>query len=469
MISRRKFLGQASCAAIGTTTVFSTLFNLRAMNASTSFNSSIAGGGGDYKALVCLLNAGGLDSYNMLVPRDTSSYSVYAKTRSNMALPQNALRPINPSNINDKQYGLHPSLVRMQSLFEAGKLAFISNIGTLIQPTTKPQFYAGSVALPLGLYSHSDQQMHWQTGIPHARISKGWGGRIADMMVSSMQNSTVSMNISLSGNNIFQTGENTVEYSIHPEFGSIGIIDYKKQDWVFDKMKRAAIDGMVNASYQNVFKNTYTKTIKTAIDGNDLLSTVLEGAPSFNIPFSHDNDLSRSFEMIAKTISGRDKMQMSRQIFFIEYGGWDHHDELLINQQEMLTELDNALYQFNAALEQMGVSQQVTTFSLSEFARTLTSNGNGTDHGWGSNVFVMGGAVQGKKIYGNYPSLALGNTNPLEIGGGVLIPTTSTDQYFAELALWYGVPASELVSLFPNIGNFYSTTSATFPIGFLKK
>lgn len=466
-VSRRKFLGQASCAAIGATTMFSTLFNLKSLNAAASFNSSIGAMPGDYRALVCLLNSGGMDSFNMLVPRSTVHYNQYAATRSNMALPLNSLRPINPLISDGKQYGLHPSLVHMQSLFESNKVAFVANVGTLVQPITRQQFYDGVVPIPLGLYSHSDQQMHWQTGVPHQRVGQGWGGKISDLLISANQNQTVSMNISLSGSNIFQTGENTVEYSLDPENGSIGIYDYNNQDWVFNQLKRVAIDGLVNPVYQNVFKNTYRKTIKTSIDGNAMLSSVIDNAPVFNVPFTQDSDLSKSFEMIAKTISGRNQLQMSRQIFFIEYGGWDHHDELINRQAAMLSELDNALYQFNAAMEQLGVADKVTTFSLSEFSRTLTSNGNGTDHAWGGNVFAMGGAVNGRKIYGTFPSLALGNPNPIEIGGGSLIPSTSADLYFAELALWYGVAPSDLVTLFPNIGYFYNTMSNNNPLGFL--
>lgn len=473
-ISRRKFFGQASCAAVGATTVFSTLFNLKNLNASAGFNSSIVSGSGDYKALVCLLNSGGMDSFNMLVPRSSAAYAEYANSRSNMALDQAALRPINPLNADPygREYGVHPSMQRMQNLFETGKLSFVSNVGTLVQPLNKAQFYNGSVPSPLGLYSHADQVMHWQTGVPDKRVGQGWGGKIADLMIAANQNQTISMNISLSGSNVFQSGENTVEYSIHPEYGSTTINDYNNQDWAFHQLKRAAIDGMVNPTYQNVFKNTYRKTIKTSLDGHSMLSPVLDASLTFNVPFSN-NDLSNSFRMIAKTIAGRDALNMSRQIFFIDYGGWDHHDELLNNQAAMLTEVDNALYQFNAAMEQLGVADKVTTFSLSEFSRTLTSNGNGTDHAWGGNTFVMGGAVNGRRIFGDYPSLALTNydtnndTNPLEVGGGSLIPTTSADEYFAELALWYGVPASELVTLFPKLGYFYDPMSGTNPIGFL--
>ncbi len=477
-ISRRNFLGQASCAAIGSTTIFSTLFNLKTVNAAASFNSSINNNAEDYKALVCILNSGGIDSFNMLVPRSTAAYNQYAATRSNMALAQGALRPINPLNADPqgRQFGFHPSMVHMQNLFETGKLAFINNVGTLIQPITKAQFYAGTVPSPLGLYSHSDQQLQWQTGIPHERTAIGWGGKIADLLISANPNQTISMNISLSGSNIFQTGENTVEYSLDPESGSLGIIDYNNQDWVLHTMKRAAIDGMVNPTYKNVFKNTYRKTIKTAIDGNEMLSAILDNPPTFNVPFiTQDNNFGASLQQIARTIAGRSELNVKRQIFFVDIGGWDMHDELLNAQAEGLTIVDNALHQFNAAMEQLGVSDKVTVFSLSEFSRTLTSNGNGTDHAWGGNVFVMGGAVNGRRLYGQYPSLALTNynsnpsldTNPLEVGGGSLIPTTSADQYFAEIALWYGVPASDLVMLFPNIGNFYNPMSGVPPIGFL--
>lgn len=479
--TRRKFLGQASCGAIGATTLFSTLFNLKSLNASASFNSSVSAMPNDYKALVCILNSGGADSFNMLVPRSSAEYTQYANTRSNMALALNSLRPINPLISDGKQYGLHPSMVHMQSLFEANKLAFISNVGSLIQPITKQEFYDGSIPIPLGLYSHADQAMHWQTGVPHQRVAQGWGGKMADLLYSANDNQTISMNISLSGSNIFQTGNNSVEYTLDPINGSLGIIDYNSTDWALNTLKKAAIEGMVNPVYQNVFKNTYARTIKTSIDGNEMLSAVLANAPTFTVPFNEpiisDNtssiNISKSLEMVAKAIAGREELGMNRQIFFIDYGGWDHHDELLNNQARMLTNLDAALYQFNAAMEQLGIADKVTTFSLSEFSRTLTSNGNGTDHAWGGNVFIMGGAVNGRRMFGEYPSLALTNfnpnddTNPLEVGGGSLIPTTSADAYFAELALWYGVSPSELVTLFPNIGYFYDVASQSNPIGFL--
>ncbi len=168
--------------------------------------------------------------------------------------------------------------------------------------------------------------------------------------------------------------------------------------------------------------------------------------------------------MAAYSIAAHEDLGMKRQIFFIEYGGWDHHDEVLNNQNVMFEELDTAIGEFTDAINELGLGNQVTTFSLSEFGRTLTSNGNGTDHAWGGNVMVFGGEVLGKRIYGDYPTLAL-NSN-IELGSGVLIPQLSADQYFAELALWFGISPSELSTIFPTLTNFYQP-GGNPPIGFL--
>lgn len=474
-INRRTFLGQASCAAIGSTTLFSTLLNLESLNAAAAFNSSLLGGPEDYKALVCIMFSGGIDSFNMVVPRSNAAYAEYAKTRSNLALDQNELRPVTlqKADTEGREFGFHPSMPNMQALFNKGKIAFVSNVGTLVQPMNKLEYYNGIVQPPLGLYSHSDQQQQWQTGVPNARAAIGWGGKIADLMRSANNNQTISMNISLGGSNIFQNGENSVEYSIDPYNGSTGIDAYHDDSNFLLKLRRKAIDALLQPVYQDIFKNTYAKTIKTSVEGNEMLSNVLDNAPVFSDPFTNDHYFSRSLEMVAKTIAGRNQLDVKRQIFFVEIGGWDMHDELLDNQRNLLAIVDETLAKFYNALVELGVQDQVTTFSLSEFSRTLTSNGNGTDHAWGANVFVMGGAVQGQQIYGKYPSLALSNdnlnsdTNPLDVGGGVFLPTTSTDEYFAELALWYGVPKSDLALLFPNIGYFYNPMSGKTPIGFL--
>ena len=459
-ISRRKFIGQASCLAVGGTTFLSSVLNLKAMNAMAIQNSSVVSCN-DYKALVCLFNSGGLDAFNMLVPRTTSEYNTYAATRSNLSLALNEIRPINALNTPGRQFGLHPSMENIQNLFNSGDVAFISNIGALVAPMTKQEYYDESVVAPLGLYSHSDQQMHWQTGFAHARAATGWGGRMADLLTACNTNTNISMAMSLSGTNIFETGNNTVEFTLSP-YGPVGISD-DNDSWWYNTLRKNNITNMLDATYTNIFEQTYKNITKNARTGNQQIAAALVNAPQFNGVFS-ETYLSDAFKMVAKIIASQSTLGMNRQIFFIDYGGWDHHDELLQNQLDMLKEVDDATGEFHTALSSINKLDQVTTFTVSEFCRTLTSNGNGTDHAWGSNVFVMGGAVNGQKIYGEYPTLQL--NGPLEVGGGVLIPTTAAEEYFAELAMWFGVANSDLLDLYPNLGNFYSVGNGN-PLGFL--
>ena len=463
-ISRRKFFGQASCAAIGASTLWSSLVNLKAFSAAAMANSSTLLDP-DYKALVCVFLSGGNDSFNMLIPRTDSEYNDYAITRSNLALPLNEMLPVFPDNAGGRLFGLHPSLVRSQQLFNDGKMAFISNVGTLVEPVTKDEFWLGQKSLPLGLFSHSDQGQQWMTGLPNERSSVGWGGKVADL-VSDMNNSpNISMNFSMSGTNVFQTGRNTIEFVLDSYSGSSGITGYGDvEEWnVFDRMRTQAINSMVEKEYQDMFQKTYVDVIRRSRDGHLEYQEAIGNVPVLQTQFT-DNYLSRSFQMAAYSIAAHEALHMKRQIFFIDYGGWDHHDEVLQSQSAMLEELDTALGEFSDALAELGLGSQVTTFTLSEFGRTLTSNGNGTDHAWGGNVMVMGDDVLGKNIYGEYPTLAL--KSQIELGSGVLIPGLSADQYFAELALWFGVNPSDLPLIFPTLTNFYQPGSG-MPIGFL--
>lgn len=463
-ISRRKFLGQASCAALGYSTLMSSLVSLKAINAAAFANSTVSAGD-DYKALVCFMQSGGNDSFQMLLARSLAEYNEYATTRSNLAIPLNEILPINPVTSDGRDFGVHPAMSQVQQLFNDRKLAFISNIGTLISPTTPADYYSYQ-GLPLGLYSHADQIQQWQTGLPHERASKGWGGKVADLIHDMNINQDISMNVSLAGTNVFQTGESTIEYALDPYNGSIGIYGYGTTDMydVFNIQRTRAIDNMLDAEYQDMFRKTYVDVIRRSKDANQTFQSALEAVPELQTQFT-DNYVSQSFHMVARTIAARQALGMKRQIFFIDFGGWDHHDEVLQNQLEMLGIVSTALGEFNAALEELSVSECVTTFTMSEFSRTLTSNGNGTDHAWGSNVMVMGGNVRGGEIYGDFPSIA--TNGPRVVSDGVLIPTTSTDEYFAEMAMWFGVPKSDLAAIFPNLGNFYDIGSPNNPIGFI--
>ena len=459
-INRRKFIGQASCAAVGYTTLFSTLLNLKAANAAAMANSATFLNN-DYRAMVCIMLGGGNDSFNMLMPKGNPEWGEYAVTRSNLAIPQNDIRQIYPNTSDGREYGVHPAMPEVQQLFNDSKLAFVTNVGTLVEPTTINQFWNESVQLPLGLLSHSDQSAHWQTALPQARTATGWGGKIADLIGDMNTNQNISMNISLNGSNVFQTGNNAVEYVIDPYEGSIGIWGYGEQ-WSFNEMRTQAIDEMLARNYQDIFKETYKDVVENSRDAHLEFSAALNTLNPFQTQFTDDPwGLSERFHMIAKIIAVRDILGMSRQTFYIDFGGWDHHDEVLNAQDEMLGILSKALNEFRLALEEINMFDCVTTFTISDFARTLTSNGNGTDHGWGGNCLVMGGSVNGKEIYGDYPVLAL-NSN-LDIGGGVLIPTLSADQYFREISNWFGVSGTDMPIILPNIGNFSAT-----PIGFMQ-
>lgn len=457
-INRRKFLGQASCAAIGSTTFMSTLFNLHSLNASAGYHNTT-----DYKALVCILLSGGNDSFNMLAPRGVAEHMEYSTVRSSLALPRSSILPLSGGINNGRELGLHPSLPHLQSLYDQDKLAFICNVGSLVEPIDLMSYHSGLGRLPLGLFSHVDEIAHWQTSTPYERGRQGWAGRMADVLCTVNSNMNISMNLSISGTNLFQTGETVTPYSLTHQ-GSIGLNGHNGTG-LFDQIRTGGIDSIFAQHYQNLYEVTYKNTLRQSQDSHLIYQAALANTPAINTVFTQTNNLAQDLRVVAQTIAARDQLGMSRQIYFINYGGWDHHDEVLNSQAKMLTVVDEALSQFYNATVELGVENDVTTFSISDFGRTLTSNGNGSDHAWGGNAFVVGGAVNGGQMYGTYPDLFLGNA--LDVGRGRLIPTMASDQYFAELALWFGVPKSELDMVLPNINTFYPLASTQPPVGFL--
>lgn len=467
--TRRKFIKQMACAALGSNTFLNTLNNLNLTNTLVAKNALF---NNDYKALVCILFSGGMDSFNLLVPKGTSEYNEYQQVRSSLALSQSSLLDITPNTPDGQTYGLHPSMTKVKTLFDNGNLAFATNVGTLHEPTTLQSYNNQSVKLPLGLFSHADQIRQWQTSLPADRSTIGWGGRMADVLASMNEHANISMNISLSGTNIFQSGNITSSYAIsHREdpssdiHGSSGILAYNFPG-IIDQSRTSAIDNILAAEYQNLMRITYRDVLKKAQQDHNEFSAAIKNVNPFTTSFSSDPfNFSKNLRMVAKTIASRQVLNMNRQIFFINFGGWDHHDEVLNSQAVMLNTVDTGLHEFYSVLEEMGLSNEVTTFTISDFGRTLTSNGNGSDHGWGGNYMIMGGAVKGKDIYGTYPSLALGSN--LDVGRGRLIPTMSSDEYFAELALWFGVEKSELSLILPNITNFYNISNNQAPVGFM--
>jgi uncharacterized protein (DUF1501 family) len=500
-VTRRQFLAQTSCASVGSLGVLSTLLNLRM--AGSAVGQTLPPGE-DYRALVCLFFAGGMDSYNLLVPTTGSTvYNNYLNVRGGLydavnnadglaidGLPLTS-HPTDPFGFGvHTKCGDHNSQPGIQSLYGSGKLAFVSNVGTLAERITKTQYNNSTAKLPRGLYSHSDQVQQWHTSVTTAARSLGWAGTAADLLHAGNTGSKVSMNISISGNNIWQTGNKLFAYSIGTS-GSNKLSEYNTpyetptvSTTSRTALRTAAIDNMLQQEYQNLLDQTFTQNLKDSVEASaafkdafddPLLSginTAFPGDAAYVYPpgLNSGNDpartLGQQFKAIVKTIKIRQQLGLRRQTFFINYGSWDHHDEVINTMDRMVDVVNRCLVSYWQALGELGLQNNVTLYTASDFARTLTSNGAGSDHAWGGNMFVLGGAVNGGRVYGSYPDVAL--TAPSVVTSrGSTVPSLSVDEYFAELALWLGVTPGDLPSVLPRITTFYSPGGSP-PVGFMQ-
>ncbi|MEL7449826.1 MAG: DUF1501 domain-containing protein [Pseudomonadota bacterium] len=457
-LTRRAFLTHGCSLGMASATVSGSLLQLGLAR------TAAANTAGDYGALVCILLAGGNDSYNMLLPSDADQFAEYQSIRADLALSEAELLPLAGTTADGRQLALHPGMPEVQSLYASGDLAFVANVGTLIEPVDAAAVDAGTARLPLGLFSHSDQIAQWQTALPDRRAAQGWGGRVSDLLQPANLANGLSMNISLSGNNLFQSGGQIAPYAINATGdGAVRLGSYG-DGTNFGSFRQQAVDALLSVNHEHLLRREYAGRLRQAIDGQRLFADALGAATPLTTAFGSDT-FSASLRQVARTISARDALGANRQTFFITVGGWDHHDEVLANQARMLPQISQGLSAFRDALVELGVWDCVTTFTISDFGRTLTSNGRGSDHGWGGHHMVMGGAVSGGEVYGDYPLLAA--NSPLDVGRGIYAPTTSVDAYFAELALWLGVERSDLETVLPNVGTFYSPSSADPPLGFL--
>lgn len=404
----------------------------------------------DYKALVGVFLFGGNDSFNNIVPSSDTEYNVYAQSRQNLAIPQSVLLPINPVTPDGATYGFHPAMTEMRDLFESGHLAVIANIGTLIEPVTKDSYNAKSVTLPPQLFSHNDQQQEWQSANRLGPLKKtGWAGRIADLLDSANANQDLSMNITTFGNNLWQVGDGVIPYSIGTQ-GAVtlsGLFSGSSRQ----NRRRQAFEFLLNKTHAHLFEGEYARIQRRAMGLADSINTALASLPALTTVFPATN-LAAQLQMVARLIGVRGDLGVSRQVFFVGTGGYDTHDDQETRQPVLLQTLSQALAAFYSALSELSVGSSVTTFTMSDFGRTLTSNGDGTDHAWGGHQFVMGDAVAGRDIYGTMPSLAIGG--PDDTRGGRIIPTIAVDQYGATLGRWFGVTEPELDQVFPNLANF---------------
>ncbi len=404
-----------------------------------------------YKALVCVFLFGGNDSFNMVVPRSNAEYAVYAQSRQNLAIPQSALLNINPLNPDGAQYGLHPSMSGVQNLFESGRLAVIANTGPLIQPTTRAEYLARSVPLPPQLFSHNDQQDQWQTLKGRNVVRSGWAGRMADLVAADLSAQRLPLNISLSGAARLQLADTVPPYAV----GTNGAVTYSalESNVQGGLQRRTAFQNLLAARAPSIYGRSLGEVHQRSLDTAADLNAALAQAPTLATAFP-GGSLGAQLRMVAQLISVRQLLNTSRQVFFVSTGGFDTHDDQDTLQPGLLGNISAGLAAFNSAMDELAVAPQVTAFTMTDFGRTLTSNGDGTDHGWGGHQLVMGGSVLGRRIFGQMPRLEIGGVD--DTSGGRIIPTISADQYAATMARWMGLTESQIDQIAPQLVNFTS-------------
>ncbi len=475
VLSRRGFIRQAACAALGTGALSSAIGDLRFINSAVA-QSAI----NDYKALVCIFLSGGNDSNNLIIPTIPAEHADYAAIRSDiLALPisgaPNVAIPLSPLNSDGHDYGLHPACPELATLFGEDKLAVLFNTGTLVYPMTRAEYRARTLERPPQLFSHSDQVTQWQTSIPDRPPLTGWGGRCADLLAAVQPGAPISLSVTLAGANTFEVGNIVSQYSVTTS-GAINLSSVTGS-------RLQSLTNILALPYPNLQVQAYADLSEHAIQTGGLLNAAIadtSAANYWNNPFPtavtsptggnpFNSSLARQLQMVSRLIeagsrsAGSGGFGMKRQIFFCQVGGYDTHSgqtpgsgqTTVGSHANLLAELSQGMFAFQRAMEQLGLSNNVTSFTASDFGRTFPGNGAGSDHGWGGHHMIMGGSVNGRRTYGRFPTLAV--NGPDDTSTGRWIPTTAIDQYFATLATWFGVDNGNLSAVFPNLNRFASS------------
>ena len=450
--SRREFLKRASALSM-TGVAAPWALNLAALGEAAATNAT------GYKALVCVFLYGGNDYANTLVPYDTSNYTAYQAQRASIAIARDTLAGtvLAPTTAlaSGRQYALAPELSPLMPIFNAGQMAVMLNIGTLVQPTSKLEYTNKSVLLPPKLFSHNDQQSVWQSSAPEGSTS-GWGGRMGDLFAAGNGNATFTC-VSAAGNAVYLSGQSAVQYQVTAN-GSVPLAALKTP--LFGSQACSdALRTLVTAPRTHLFEAEHSRVMKRSIEADAQLTTALAATPALATVFPAGNGLAAQLNMVARMIAARSSLTAKRQVFFVSLGGFDTHDNLLADHPALMATVGSALAAFHAATVELGVASNVTTFTASDFGRTLTTNGDGSDHGWGSMHLALGGAVNGRAFYGTPPVVA--SNGPDDVGQGRLLPGMAVDQFGATLATWFGVDNGELATVLPNIGN-YTTRNLGF-------
>jgi uncharacterized protein (DUF1501 family) len=496
--SRRAFLKRAGQLAF-TGAALPTAINLAALGEAAAFNA-----GSDYKALVCVFLYGGSDYANTLIPADAASYAAYQTIRgttgstlqNGIALGRTpeTINSVNLPGINASlltpiaggepqsaigqtglQYALHPSMSGMQTLFNTQKAAVLLNCGPLVVPLSKANYNSSNrtlYPLPPKLFSHNDQQSIWQSSSPEGSTI-GWGGNIGDLALSSNGGSSLFTCISVTGNAVFLSGDNALSYQV----GRNGAVKINAvgTPYSFGNVGTAINQLISPTGRTNILEREYGTVTKRAVDAEGVITSAISGFPTTAAPFNTfpaNNSLSDQLRMVARLIAARGPLNTKRQVFMVSLGGFDSHDNLITDHARNMDRVSSAMKAFHDAMTNLGVADKVTAFTATDFGRTLSSNGDGSDHGWGSHQFIVGGAVNGGKFYGYAPPVSVSDTSaPTDqwhVRQGRLLPSTGVDQYAATLAKWFGVSDLELIgtagqnytdAILPSLHNFGGTAN----------
>ncbi|MBX2837437.1 MAG: DUF1501 domain-containing protein [Gammaproteobacteria bacterium] len=452
--NRRHFLkASAATALLGS--------GMGAMNGKLNLMSSALAASGDYagltdyKSLVCVFLYGGSDSFNLFVP--LSNYDGYSTSRGGLAIPQSALLASADSSI-----GFNPNMPELQNYYDSGKLALISNVGNIIQPTTRAQVDSGSALMPADLFAHNHQQEQVQKGLasqPQSLVGAGWGGRMADLLFTANESDALPPSFTLAGSNHWQAGVNTLPVSVNAQYGPRLMTYLDPNTGGSQNVGRdAALANILSLQHSHPLQRFASDSFTRARDNSRKLSSALASSPTLTTSYNSGSKLAQQLRMVARLIAVREQLGQRRQIFFVGMGGWDTHDTQSPRLVQLARDLSTSLASFQTTLAELavnspGLEEQVTTFTTSDFGRTLTINGDGSDHGWGGHYLVMGGAVNGGQLVGSWPDYAIGG--PHDMGDdGRIIPTISLNQYGAALGSWMGLSEGDLHTVFPDLQNF---------------
>lgn len=414
-------------------------------------------GANDYRALVCVYLEGGMDGFNMLVPDSDAEYKEYYESRGELAINRRDTLPLAMRNTSSVAAGLNPDFAPLYDLYNEGRMGFVANVGTLIEPTTKELYENKAVRLPSQLFSHADQEIQWQQLQGQTNSTEGWGALAARQLASQQQRDYLT-SVTLAGANYWQASSEQRPFSVR----SSGLVQYQGMDdgTEWQRPRRESFQRVTQLEYPHLFMDAYADLQRRAGDITTELGAVLADQPDPSIEIPLSNNLAEQLKMVARMIAVHPVLGMKRQIFYVRMDGFDVHDNQNKNQPWLFSQLAEAMAYFQASIDELGMGNNVTTFTASDFGRSLTSNGDGTDHGWGNHHMVMGSAVNGGDIVGQIPRMSV--DGPDAIRNGRVIPTLSASQYAATLLGWAGLDDSALNSVLPDLQNFDTSNLGLF-------